>query len=168
MRRVSSPLHQQESDRGLRSHPDQRFRKYVVEGVQFGFRVGFNYSRPSRSALHNMLSAGEHPEVISEYLSKECSEGRVLGPLNPAQSPPLHISRFGVIPKGSTGKWRLIVDMSAPKGASVNKGIDEAPSALSYVGVGMLSEVSHHLVEGPPGQSGYQECISQHSHPSGR
>ena len=28
------------------------------------------------------------------------------------------------------------MDMSAPKGASVNEGIDEAPSALSYVGVG--------------------------------
>ena len=86
MRRVSSPLHQQESDRGLRSHPDQRFQKCVVEGVQFGFRVGFNYSRATHSALHNMLSAGEHPEVIREYLLKKCSDGRVLGPLNPAHS----------------------------------------------------------------------------------
>ena len=136
MRRVSSPLHQQEWDRGLRSHSDQRFRKYIVEGVQFGFRVGFNYNQPTRSARHNMLSAREHPEAISEHLLKECSEGRVLGPLDPAHSPPTHISRFGVIPKGSSGKWRLIVDMSAPEGASVNDGIDEARSALSYVGVG--------------------------------
>ena len=34
------------------------------------------------------------------------------------------ISPFGVIPKGHTpGKWRLIVDLSSPKGGSVNDGI---------------------------------------------
>ena len=44
----------------------------------------------------------------------------------------LHTNRFGVIPKGSTGKWRLIVDMSAPEGTSVN---NKALGTLKYVGV---------------------------------
>ena len=44
-------------------------------------------------------------------LAQEYSEGRVLGPLDPAQFPFVQTSKFGVIPKGLTGKWRLIVDM---------------------------------------------------------
>ena len=82
-----------------------------------------------------MMSASERPEVIREYLAKECSEGRVLGPLDPAQFPWVHTSRFGVIPKGSSGKWRLIVDMSAPEGSSINDGINESLTSLTYVGI---------------------------------
>ena len=33
------------------------------------------------------------------------------------------------------GKWRLIVNLSAPEGASVNDGINESVSSLSYVTV---------------------------------
>ena len=47
----------------------------------------------------------------------------------------LQTSRFGVIPKNTPGKWRLIVNLSAPEGASVNDGINERVSSLSYVTV---------------------------------
>ena len=40
---VSTPLPWQAWDRMLASHPDQRFRKYIVSGLQDGFRVGFDY-----------------------------------------------------------------------------------------------------------------------------
>ena len=66
---------------------------------------------------------------------KECSEGRVLGPLDPSQYPAIQVSRFGVIPKGSSGKWRLIVDLSAPEGHSVNDGIRREWCSLTYVSV---------------------------------
>ncbi len=39
----------------------------------------------------------------------------MLGPFTDTSSlPPLHINRFGVIPKGhnTKGKWRLITDLS--------------------------------------------------------
>ncbi len=82
-----------------------------------------------------MISAREHPEVVREYLATECSAGRVLGPLDPAQFPFVHTSRLGVVPKGTSGKWRLIVDMSAPEGASVNDGIEKVLGTLTYVRV---------------------------------
>lgn len=82
-----------------------------------------------------MLSARERPEVVRDYLAKECAEGRILGPLDPTQFPFVHTSRFGVIPKSSSGKWRLIVDMSAPEGASINDGIGESICSLTYVSV---------------------------------
>ena len=37
--------------------------------------------------------------VVEEYLTKEIRLRRVVGPLDPAQHPKVHISRFGVIPK---------------------------------------------------------------------
>ena len=77
----------------------------------------------------------QKPEVVRVYLSKECAEGRVLGPLPPELFPSVQISRIGVIPKGSTVKWRLIVDLSAPKGFSVNNNIDETLCSLSYISV---------------------------------
>ena len=49
--------------------------------------------------------------------------------------PGVQISRIGVIPKGSTGKWHLIVDLSAPEGFIVNDNIDETLCSLSYISV---------------------------------
>ena len=40
-----------------------------------------------------------------------------------------------MIPKSEPGKWRLIVDLSSPKGASVNDGISKELCSLSYVHV---------------------------------
>ena len=132
---VHCPLPWQEWDRSLASHPDQQFRAYIRDGLRYGFRVGYDYRHSCQKARRNMASALEQPQVIREYLGKECSEGRVLGPLNPGDFPQVHVSRFGVIPKGSSGKWRLILDMSSPEGHSVNDGIQEALCSLSYVDV---------------------------------
>ncbi len=121
----------------LQNHPDQHFTAYVTEGIRDGFRLGFDYRfHPScRSASRNMTSAREHPAVISEYLAKECAERRVMGPLDPAVLPSVHVSPLGVRPKGNTGRWRLTVDLSAPIGRSINDGIESPKCSLSYVSV---------------------------------
>ena len=82
-----------------------------------------------------MKSALEHPDVVSDYLAEECSRGRVLSQFSPADLPEVHVSRFGVIHKGKSGKWRLIADLSAPEGKRVNDGIDPALCSLTYVTV---------------------------------
>ena len=87
------------------------------------------------STPRNMASAQAHPEVVSKYLSEECAKGRVVGPIEPIYLPQVHTSSFGVIPKGNTGKWRLIVNLSAPEGASVNDGISEEWCSLSYISI---------------------------------
>ena len=133
MHEVLTPLNWREWDRILAMHPDQQFRAYIVSGIRRGFRIGFDGRIKLHNASHNMPSAQDHPAVIRDYLAEECSEGRVLGPLDPSAFPQVHVSRFGVIPKGSTGKWRLIVDMSSPAGASVNDGVREDLCSLSYV-----------------------------------
>ena len=68
--------------------------------------------------------------------SRRVQHRRVAGPLQPDLFPQVHPNRFGVIPKGRSGKWRLIEDMSFPAGSSVNDGINESLCSLTYVGIG--------------------------------
>ena len=133
LRAVHTPLRWDQWDRQLETHPDQRFREFIVRGIREGFRVGFDYQRTCRSSRKNMHSAEERSQVVHEYLQTEISAGRILGPLDPANYPQIHTSSFGVIPKSTPGKWRLIVDMSSPSGGSVNDGINESLCSLSYV-----------------------------------
>ena len=52
----------------------------------------------------------------------------------------VHVSPIGVIPKKAAGKWRLIVDLSSPKGGSINDGIDEELASLAYVSINNITE----------------------------
>ena len=82
-----------------------------------------------------MPSALSNPAVIDEYLTKELEAGRIIGPVDPTRCT-AHVSRFGVIPKGSTpGAWRLITDLSFPKDHSVNDGIHPGQCSLTYTSV---------------------------------
>ena len=97
-----------------------------------------------------MQSARDHPAVAEEYLEKEIARGRMLGPFPDTQSlPPLYINRFGVIPKGhNTGKWRLITDLSHPRGQSVNDGIDPELCSMSYMTVEEVAALVSRLGKG--------------------
>ena len=107
---------------------------FTLLGIQEGFRIGFRKQPSSlNSARRNLKGALDHPIVVSDYLSTEISLGRILGPYLPAAVPQVHISRFGVIPKSNTGKWRLIVDLSHPKDHSINDGIPKQLCSLKYV-----------------------------------
>ena len=110
----------------LRFHPQQPQVDFILDGIHHGFKLRFSPSQKLKSAKKNKLSAIQHASVIDAYLANEVSLGRVAGPFNspPPTFPNLQISSFGVIPKkGQPGKWRLIVDLSSPWGASVNDGI---------------------------------------------
>ena len=107
---------------------------FVLEGLRFGFKLGFSPPQSLKPAKRNKPSAYEHPSVIDEYLATEVSLGRVAGPFASPPVPLLHVSSFGVIPqKGQPGKWRLIVDLSSPGGASVNDGINPDEFTLHYI-----------------------------------
>ena len=63
-------------------------------------------------------------------------KGRIAGPFPIPPLPNLHTSRFGVIPKKhQPGKWRLILDLSSPVGASVNDGIPKDVFSVQYMSV---------------------------------
>ena len=120
----------------LCNHLDQ---DYVRQGIEQGFQIGVDETHPHQPATRNMQSAAEHPEVINEYLQKECALGNILGPFPLSTVPKFHINRFGVIPqKHHPGNWRLITVMSFPEGRSINDAIDHKLCSLSYIMVTKL------------------------------
>jgi len=104
----------------LADHPDEDFRDYILEGIQQGFRVGFDYQgKKCHPAAGNLKLARENAEVVEEYIAKEVAAQRVVGTLPQGEVPGLQTSPFGVIPKCQPGKWCLIVDLSAPEEVSM-------------------------------------------------
>ena len=135
-RRIVSPLKPAMWEVFLTEHPDRRFVDYLTRDLREGFRIGCCASRHTlRSVLTNMSSAMLHPEVIQKYLQDEVEAKRVMEvPLSMCGE--IHISRFGAIPKKrQPGRWRLIVDLSAPLGRSVNDFINPLLCSLSYASV---------------------------------
>ena len=150
-------------ERALAVHPDRELAQYVCTGICQGFHIGFNYHLAQLIPVHrNMKSAMEHGEVVERYLGEEREAKRVLGPFKRSLFPEVHVSPFGVIPKADPGKWRLILDLSSPRGNSVNDGITKELCSLSYVTVDDIAtrvlicgqvrfESSVQTYPGPPG-----------------
>ena len=145
---IKSPLHAhlRAWQAGLAAHPDREFAAYILEGLQYGFRVGFDHTKPLKPASKNMPSAQLHPEVIDQYLAKEASAGRILGPIAAGTTNRAQTNRLGVVPKGHTpGRWRLITDLSFPEGASVNEGIDPHLCSIQYTSVDRVAKAAQSL-----------------------
>ncbi|XP_062590215.1 uncharacterized protein LOC134251812 [Saccostrea cucullata] len=74
----------------------------------------------------------EHPNIINEYIETGLEKGRIAGPF---LTPPLDrfiVSPLGLVPKGNSGNFRIIHDLSFPKDQSVNANIPKELSAVHY------------------------------------
>ncbi len=138
------------------THPDQAYARYIHNGFRHGFRVGFQHGSPLRSASRNMPSADQHPESVNEYIHRELSKGRMLGPFSDSmQLPPLHINRMGTVPKGhGSGKQRIITDLSFPTGRSINDGVDPALCSMAYISVEEVAALVAQLLADPSAPPG--------------
>ena len=133
---INTPLIGSSWRTALSHHPDQEYASYIINGILNDFRIGFDHSNLPQSAESNMPSAHTNPAIVVDYMNTEVKEKRVVGPLVRHNSPGVHISRFGVIPKhNQPGKWRLILDLSYPKDRSVNAGISKPLYSLQYASV---------------------------------
>ena len=81
-----------------------------------------------------------------------------MSPLEPELAARVHVSLFGVIPKGHTGKWHIIVDLLIPARSSVNDAIHPSSCSLTYVLVDMVAKEVAQLGRGELGKSRHQEC----------
>ena len=136
---TSSPLIQKNWVQALSNHPDQALANFVLKGIQTGFRIGFNHAHQAarlKSARKNLKSARDNPTVVQEYNDAEVQAGRLVPLPAHIDHNRIHVSPFRVIPKcHQPSKWRLIVDLSSPKGHSVNDGISEPLCSLRYPSV---------------------------------
>lgn len=61
----------------------------------------------------------------------------------------IHVSAIGLIPKPhQPGRFRLIVDLSAPEGGSVNDGVSPALCSLQYASVVQAAQMVKQLGRG--------------------
>ncbi len=132
---IHTPLRVEAWRSMLKDHPDRPKVEYVLTGMSIGFEIGFNHHTHQCTPLRRkMHSTRDHPQVVSAYLANELHLGRIH---DPCRQPPgttnLHTSPIGVIPKKhKPGQWRLICDLSAPKGNSVNDGIEPDSCSMRY------------------------------------
>ena len=84
----------------------------------------------------------EDPRVVTEYIRGEMAANRLVElSIEEAASLEIHCSPIGIIPKkNKPGKWRLIVDLSSPAGASVNDGISKDLCSLSYTSIDAVAD----------------------------
>ncbi len=121
----------------LQGYPLPAMTQFFLQGITAGFRLGFDYTQLDlKSAKRNLQSTYDHPEVVERYIHKEVLEHRVAGPFPPWLAPNMQVNRFGVIPKShQPNKWRLIVDLSFPRGRSVNDSVPKDLCSMTYVTV---------------------------------
>ena len=145
---ITTPLVTAHWQKSLAEYPNRALVHFYISGISQGFRLGFNNPTSSlRSARRNLISATEHPEVVEEYLAAEITQSRIIGPFDKLPNGDPHISRFGVIPKKHSQKWRLIVDLSHPAGCSINDGIPKDLCSLTYITVD--TAINHIITLGP-------------------
>ena len=108
----------------LRSHPDKEFVGFLRRGIDRGFKIGFDRSVKLHSPKRNYESKPGHAQ---RYITEEIAARQL-----PSKAP-VHWSSIGLTPKShQPGKFRLIIDLSAPAGASVNDGISSSLTSLTY------------------------------------
>lgn len=135
--RPVTPLSLAAWEQALKLHPDQSFVHYILSGIKYGFHIGADRASLSlKPATGNLPSVHQHPQLVQKHITEEVSAHRLLGPLPDHLVAHCHASPIGLIPKPhQPGKWRLIVDLSSPRGNSVNDGIAVSACHMHYSSV---------------------------------
>ena len=144
---VSTPLDVDKLALELVNHPNRSFVDNLVNALRYGTRIGYLGPQKFRVS-NNLISASQHPEVISANLSKEMSLGRVAGPFLSPPLPNFQCHPIGVVPKKHSTEWRTIYHLSYPPGDSVNDHIPKDPYSLQYLWVDNAISISKSLGPG--------------------
>lgn len=104
----------------------------VCDLLEFGFPIGFSGDEnlmPKHDHIwqyKNHKGATEFSDEINQYLEKESKTNSILGPFksNPF-SDSLILSPLNSVPKKDSSERRVILDLSYPKTASINDGINK-------------------------------------------
>ena len=126
--------------------------KIVADQLSHGFKFGFslNYLGPlGPVSCKNMASALDHKDQLLAKINKEIHLGRIMGPFIVPSFQNFHCSPIGLVPK-KQGGWRLITNLSAPQGKSINEFINPEICSVHYSSFDQAVSMVHKL--GPNAQ----------------
>ena len=79
LKAITTPLILPKWQTELQGHPDPTFTEFITQGIQHGFRIGFNYSLQNlKPCRKNLRSAAEHPSIVDAYLHNELSKDHLI------------------------------------------------------------------------------------------
>ena len=114
----------------LETHPNRILVHYVLHGIQYGFDIGFTgeliETRPK-----NLLSSIQNKLGVQHAIIKELDMGHTAGPFLTPPFELLHCSPIGAVVK-KDNSCRIIMDLSQPKGSSINEGISKEEFSVQY------------------------------------
>ena len=90
--------------------------------IKYGFPLDFDRGKPLQPTYDNHASAIQHIDCVEQYINEELQYGAIYGPFKDLPFP-VHVSPLMTRPKQNSDKRRTIMDLSWPRGASVNNAI---------------------------------------------
>ena len=130
----------------LRNYPNSLERGFVIQGLCEGFDIGFS-GRMSDTRPCNAQSARDNRDGVVEAINTELQRGHTSGPFADPPFTITHVSPLGAVPKPD-GSVRLILDLSSPRGSSVNDGIAPEDFACRYSKFDDAVDLVRHLGAG--------------------
>ncbi len=97
----------------------------VISHIKCGFPVDYQAPTIPVPASSNHASALWFPDAIDEYIRTEVAEGALFGPFKVPPFQWVALSPLMTREKRGKDTRRVIMDLSFPKGASVNSGVDK-------------------------------------------
>lgn len=103
-------------------------REFIIQGFANGFKLGIE-GTPSRTGGEKLLPVRAE---LRKKVDEEVAKGRLLGPFKHSPIEGLMISPLYVVPKPGSTKFRMIFNLSSPKGTSVNDCIPPEAKSVHY------------------------------------
>ena len=120
---------------------------FFLVGFSEGFAIHYDGLHESSDAK-NLILALENPDVVDIKIKKELDADCLTCPFIAHPFHPFCISPQGVVPKKTPGDFRLIHNLSNPKGFSVNDSISSDHSSVCYA---TTQDAIHHIKTFGPG-----------------
>ena len=112
------------------THPNKPLVNCVLQGIKFGFDIGLTGVLGETRSM-NLLSALKNKLGVQRAIMKELDRGHTSGPF---KNPPFditHCSPIGAVVK-KDDSCRLIMDLSQPRGGSINEYISKDDFSVQY------------------------------------
>ena len=114
----------------VEQYPNRSRRDFVLSGLAHGFDIGFQ-GQALPTNPRNLLSARQNQRAVTNAIMLEVSRGHTAGPFTIPPFQTLHCSPLGAAPK-KDGSVRLVLDLSSPRGCSINEGISKEEFSVEY------------------------------------